>query len=90
MEDVTVGRRTISKGKGNRYYINLKNSEENCVGAMHPDLLAEGAGCGVYGFSELRDLSCAVIEFGNNMDSESLERKQYERLKAKFEASNGQ
>ncbi len=63
MSDLTIGRWKISKGKGNRHYINCLNKGDNCEGVMHPEQLAEPNGCGVYGFEELQDLALAILRF---------------------------
>ena len=61
---VTKGLYSISKGKGNRYYLNVDNSSEaNCQGVMHPSSIAESNGMGFYGLDELKDLKKALGKF---------------------------
>ena len=60
---VTIGIWTVSRGKGNRHYINCKDSGGNFGGVMHPEQLAERNGCGMYGFEVMQDLALAILKF---------------------------
>ena len=91
MKAVTIGRWTISQGKGARYYMSCNDiGKDPGVGVMHPDQLAEMNGCGVYGFQELKDLAGAIRKFETIAALEDGERQLYKRLKEKYEANNEQ
>lgn len=55
---------TVSKGKGDRHYINCDSSDDrNGCGVMHPDQLAKSNGVGMYGYQHLKDLGVAILKF---------------------------
>ncbi len=49
----------VTKGKGDRHYINCSDSEK----IMHPDLICKDGGLGTYGYAPLKELAAAIILF---------------------------
>lgn len=52
----------ISRGKGDRHYIEYNGTDENCEGMMHGDLSSMN-GAGFYGYHHLQNLAIAIIKF---------------------------
>ncbi len=57
--EATNGIWQISTGKGDRIYINCTDESK----IMHPNLLCESNGLGIYGYDHLKDLAVAILKF---------------------------
>lgn len=57
----------ISKGKGNRIYINCKNEEP----ILHHQELCKMNGLGMYGYEHLKDLAIAILRFEKELNKEN-------------------
>lgn len=57
----------VTKGKGDRHYINCSDSEK----IMHPDLICKDGGLGTYGYGPLKELAAAIILFEKERNAEN-------------------
>lgn len=62
----------ISKGKGNRIYINCLDDDK----ILHPQELCKMNGLGMYGYENLKDLAIAILRFEKEQNQiNSIENK---------------
>jgi hypothetical protein len=67
--EATKGIWKISKGKGDRLYINCLDSGVT----MHPDQINFMNGMGIYGYDNLKDLAIAILLYEKKVqESESI------------------